>query len=77
MGAWPHRSAVPNATGVSARIIHNSNPVKTAVATAVRAKSRLARASRRRHQTSTCTSASVRQVDAGIAQMIVTRPITS
>src|SRR5271165_768546 len=68
---------MPNAPDVSARIVKNSHPAKAAVATADRAKSRLARASRRRHQTSTCTSASVRQADAIIAQMMVTQLITS
>jgi hypothetical protein len=59
-----HRIATPNSPGVSACIIHNSHPAKAAVATAVRAKSKLARASRRSHQTSICTSARVRQADA-------------
>ena len=73
IGTCAHRTAVPYAPGVSTRIIHSSQSAKTAVATAARAKSRLARASRRRHQTSTCTSPSVRQADAIIAQMIVTQ----
>ena len=47
-------------SGVSARIIHNSHPAKTAVPTADRVKSRLARLSRRPHQTSKCNSAIVR-----------------
>src|SRR5271166_1238258 len=66
-----------NAPGVSARIVKNSHPAKTVVATAVRAKSRLARASRRCHQTSKCSSASVRQADAIIAHMMVTQLMAS
>src|SRR5271165_5529912 len=73
----PHPGLMPNAPGVSARIVQNSHPAKTAVATADRAKSRLARALGRRHQTSTCTSASVRQADAIIAQMMVTQIMAS
>jgi transposase len=72
-GACAQRTAMPNSPGVSARSAHNSHPAKTAVAAAVRAKSRLARASCRRHQTSRCTNASVRQADAIIAQMMVTQ----
>ena len=48
----PHLSAVPNSPGVSARIIHNSQNAKAAVATAVREKSRLAHAVRFLRQTS-------------------------
>jgi len=73
----PHPGLMPNAPGVSARIVQNSHPAKTAVATAIRAKSRLARVSSRRHQTSMCTSASVRQADAIIAQMMVTQLMAS
>jgi hypothetical protein len=72
-----HCTTMPNSPGVSARITNNSHPAKTAVATAVKAKSRLAHASRRRHQTSTCTNARVRQADAIIAQMMVTQLMKS
>ncbi len=73
MGTWPHRTAVPNTSGVSAPIIRNSHPVKIAVAIAIRAKSRLVRAPGRRHQTRKCTRASVRQADAIIDQTMVTQ----
>ena len=36
-GTSAHRIAMPNASGVLARIIHNSHPAKSDVATAVRA----------------------------------------
>jgi hypothetical protein len=68
---------MPNAAGVAACIIHNSHPAKTGGVTADRLKSRLARASRRRHHTSACTSASVRQADAIIAHMMVTQLLAS
>jgi len=77
---WAHgpiATAVPNAAGVSVPIIRNSHPAKIAVAIAIRAKSRLARASVRRHQTRTCTRASVRQADAIIDQMMVTQFMVS
>ena len=72
-----HRNARPNPPGVSARIIQNSHPAKTAVATAVREKSKLAQAVRCLHHTSKYTAASVRHADAIMDQMMVTQLMES
>ena len=72
-GTCTQRSASAELPGVSARIIHNSQPAMAAVATAVRAKSRLAHAVRFLHQTSKYIAASVRHADATMDQMMVTQ----
>ena len=71
----PHRSTVANSTGVTARIIHNSQNVQAAVPVASREKIRLAQAARCLHQTRKLIPASVRQADALMDQMIVIRLI--
>ena len=58
-------------------ISQSSHPATPAVPTADGLKSRLAHASGRRHHTSTCTSASVKQADTIVGHMMVTQLMVS
>src|SRR6266581_3637715 len=72
-GACIQRTAMPNCSGVSARINANSSTAKAATAIAITEKTRFARAARSLHQTTTCISARIRHIPPPIAQMTVTQ----
>lgn len=76
-GTWIHRMERPYACGVSASIIASSKNATQAVAAAIKAISRFARAVRLLSQTRRFIAARVRQAAATMDQMIATMFIGS
>src|SRR5439155_13951335 len=72
-GTCIQRTAMPNCSGVSARINANSSAAKVATAIAITEKTRFARAVLSFHHTTRCISARVRHAPPPIDQMTVTQ----